>query len=260
VTSTSCSSTARGKDEGLSIATRGLSFCSVALQRGSSCRFMLIQDHRQVMILGLESLGSSTAVVVPGLLDLHRRQDLDDRGHRGTHGLHNDGLDRSGDLDHRHDRKIDKLASAIAAMNTAMGPTCSVSVWWKPIRGRSARRGLTQHCLRIGTMPLCTPTPTMPAGSTLCSSTTTPCSRSRCLSAPATSSDTFVSRFSRAPFGAAHWAVAGAGGQRRPSSVGPAGTCSCQGATGCSPDLAAELINHAFAFEAGEAKVPHDSG
>ena len=31
-------------------------------------------------------------------------------------------------------------------------------------------------------------------------------------------------------------------------------------ARGCSPDLAAELINHAFAFEAGEAKVQHDSG
>jgi hypothetical protein len=30
---------------------------------------MLIQDHRQVMILKLESLASSTAVVVPGLLD-----------------------------------------------------------------------------------------------------------------------------------------------------------------------------------------------
>jgi hypothetical protein len=45
---------------------------------------MLIQDHRQVMILELESLASSTAVV-PGLLDLHRRQDLDDRGHLGRH-------------------------------------------------------------------------------------------------------------------------------------------------------------------------------
>jgi hypothetical protein len=49
------------------------------------------------------------------------------------------------DLDYRHDRKIDKIdkiASAIAAMNTAKVATCSVSVWLKPIRGRSARRGL----------------------------------------------------------------------------------------------------------------------
>jgi hypothetical protein len=75
-------------------------------------------------------------------------------------------------------------------------------------RGTASRQFV--FCMRIGPMPLCTPIPTMPAGSTLCSSTTTPCSRSRCLPAPAMSSDTFVSRFSRAPFGAAHWAVAGA--------------------------------------------------
>ena len=52
----------------------------------------------------------------------------------------------------------------------------------------------------------------------------------------------------------------GAGRQPRAleaSSAGPAGTRSCQG---MQSDLAAELINHAFAFEAGEAKVQHDSG
>ncbi len=38
---------------------------------------------------------------------------------------------------------------------------------------------------------------------------------------PAISSDTFVSRFSRAPYGAAHQTVTSAGWQRRPSPAGP---------------------------------------
>jgi hypothetical protein len=45
---------------------------------------MLIQDQRQVMILELASLASSTAVVARRL-DLHRTQGLDDRGHHGRH-------------------------------------------------------------------------------------------------------------------------------------------------------------------------------
>jgi hypothetical protein len=79
----------------------------------------LIQDHRQVMILELQSLASSTAVVT-WRLDLHRRQDLDDRGRHLT-VFRDDGLDRPDDLDHRRHRKIDQLASVIATINTGQG-------------------------------------------------------------------------------------------------------------------------------------------
>jgi hypothetical protein len=69
------------------------------------------QDHRQVMILELESLASSTVVATPRTRST-QRQNLDDRDHSGR--LHDDGLDRPDDLDHRHDRDIDQPASVIA--------------------------------------------------------------------------------------------------------------------------------------------------
>ncbi|HZL74078.1 MAG TPA: hypothetical protein VFB83_01795 [Propionibacteriaceae bacterium] len=43
-----------------------------------------------------------------------------------THRLYDDGRDRPDDLGHRHNRKIDQLASVIAALNTATDPTSVV--------------------------------------------------------------------------------------------------------------------------------------
>jgi hypothetical protein len=78
---------------------------------------MLIQDHRQMITLELESLASATAVVT-WRLDLHRRQDLDDRGRHLT-VFRDDGLDRPDDLDHRRDRGVGNRSHPIRSVAEA---------------------------------------------------------------------------------------------------------------------------------------------
>src|SRR4029450_11712629 len=76
------------------------------------------------------------------------------------------------------DDKINQLASVIVGMNGGQDPICSACARWKTVSSSiGSSTAWLPRCQHLGIIRSFTPTPGMPAESTLHSSTTTLCSR-----------------------------------------------------------------------------------